>query len=139
MAKLQTITNSHLDVQIWDLDPSERRGPFVVVQAGCAPGDETVQDRFYLLRRDGVWVDISYYLVHPRPEAMDEAVFDSAAEIIQLVEGLPARPRVADLKASKEALQAWHRAEPQVQPGLPGLRRWVAEYRQRRLRRTSGT
>ncbi|HWH71672.1 MAG TPA: hypothetical protein VNT26_20025 [Candidatus Sulfotelmatobacter sp.] len=132
MAGLRTITNSYLDVQVWDLDPSEARGPFIVVQGGCAPGDERAEDRFFVLRRDGCWVDITYYLVNSKPEALDEAVFDTTGEIIQLLEGLGGRPQVADLKASDEELRAWHQAHPHVVPGLPGIRRWVADYQQRR-------
>lgn len=132
MGSLHTLTNNYLDVEVWDIDPTQGRGPFIVVQAGCAPGDERAQEKFFLLRRDGQWVDVAYYLTHSEPSGLDEAVFDTTSEVMQVLGDLGHLAKVFRAEISQEQLLAWYRANPGVSPGLPGLQKWVAGYRERK-------
>jgi hypothetical protein len=135
MGNLRTITNDYRDCQVWDLDSSERgRGPFAVCQLGIAPGDDSARERLFVLRRDGLWVDLNYYLSLNQPAALDEAVFDTTQAIIELLRGLDAKARVANAEVSEAGLRAWSDRNPSVQPGLPGLRAWVEGYRARHPR-----
>ena len=130
---LRTITNHQNDFTVWDLDPSRARGPFVIVQEGCAPRDETAKVRLFVMRRDGVWVDVAYYLAGEGQKKLDQILFLTTADVMSLLQGIGSKPKVADLSASQEQIHAWHLAHPQFQPGLAGLRQWATDFRQRKM------
>jgi hypothetical protein len=128
---LRTITNHHNDLEVLDLDPSRDRGPFVVVQEGCAPGDMTASSRVFVLRREGSWADAAYYLAGKGRSHLDEIMFEDTREVMELLQRLEPRPVMADAAASKQEIEDWHRANPHVEPGLNGLRLWAIEFRRK--------
>lgn len=135
---MPAISNDYSRVQVWSLSPSaEKRGPYLVTQTGYAPGSDDAMETLYVLRPDGTWADINAYLSSDEPQLLDEAVFESMASIVHLLESLPPQPRTADLPVSEERLRLWLERHP---PGtaLETARRWVAEYRERRRQKQKG-
>lgn len=128
---LRTITNHYHDFEVVDLDPSRDRGPFVVVQEGCAPGEMTATSKVFVLRRDGSWADAAYYLAGKGRTQLTEIMFEDTREVMKLLQQLAPRPVVANVAASRQEIEEWHRANPQIEPGLNGLRLWAVEFRRR--------
>ena len=129
---MPTISNDYHRVQVWNLSPDdEQRGPYLVTQTGCAPSAEDTPESLFVLRPDGTWVDINAYLSAEQPDQLDEAVFESMATIVHLLERLPPQPTIAQLPVSEERLRLWLEQHP---PGtlLETARRWLAQYRERR-------
>lgn len=116
---------------MWNLDAwSGGRGPFLVVQTGVAPGAASVRVGVYVLRPDGLWVDTAYYMAAGRPELMDEAVFGTTQEVMELLERLNPEARLAPVEVDESALK---RALDQTagQDPLQRSRGWLEGYRQR--------
>lgn len=132
---LRTITNHYGDFHVLDLDPSAARGPFAVAQEGCAPGDDTARVKVFVLRRDGLWADVAYYLAGGGREKLEEILFLNTSDVMRLLQRLDGRPKVAEVTATEEEILAWHRANPQIEPGLKGLLRWASEFRRRSLQK----
>jgi hypothetical protein len=88
------------------------------------------------LRRDGIWVDATYYLAGQGRERIEEIVYLTTGDVMSLLGGLPPAPQVAGLQASPEELLAWHAANPRVEPGLTGLLQWATEFRRSSARKT---
>ena len=60
---MRTISNNYQDVELLDLgSEGEMRGPFLVMQEGCTPGEEALRESLFVLRPDGCWVDVNVYL-----------------------------------------------------------------------------
>jgi len=137
---METLSNDYRDVELLDLgsEQERQRGPFLVVQAGYTPGDEDVYESLFVLRPDGCWVDVNVYLSSGKPELLDEAVFTSAQQVMELLDNLPPEPKVAELPVSEEGLRAWLEAHP---PGamLEMARHWLAHYRERQQQRADGS
>lgn len=135
---MNRLTNNYVEVRVWDLEPHDaERGPFLVTQAGSAPDDDLLRESLFVLRPDGLWVDITCYLSTGQAEAMDEAVFDSTQQIMELLEQLGPEAKVADLPVSEDGLRAWLDG---TAPGteLERLHQWVEHYLQRRRERQPG-
>lgn len=102
------LSNDYQHLSVWDLcTGGQERGPFLVTQAGVAPGSDAVEDGLYVLRRDGSWVHISIYLAAERPEAVDEAMFDSTHQVVELLEQLSGDARVLNPPLAEDRLQDW--------------------------------
>lgn len=132
---MRTLTNDYLAAEVWDLDPAAKsRGPFLVTQMGLAPGSEGTRPAMFILRPDGRWADLAAYLSTGRSEALDEAVFESTQQIVELFRRLPPEAQVAHLPISEAGLRDWLAGAP---PGsaFEKARRWLAEYRERRRQR----
>lgn len=69
-------------------------GPFLVVQHGIDPSNPCLEPDHFLLTRDGAWLPIVAFLGLPLQERRDRACFPDAAEVMNLLEQLPPRPRV---------------------------------------------
>lgn len=132
---LRTITNHHQDVEVLDLDPSRARGPFVIIQEGCAPGAMTTSSTVFVMRRDGSWADVAYYLAGKGRSHLEEILFPGTADVMGLLQRLDPRPVVANVAASRKEIEDWHRANPQIEPGLSGLRRWAEDFRRKQIER----
>lgn len=129
MQNFRKITNHHLDVQVFDVDPSAARGPFVVVQEGCAPDDDTATIKIFILQQDGFWADIAYYLAGAGKNGIDQIVFPSMSAVMGLLYRMDSKVRIAPFSASPLEIAAWHLAHPGVGPGLEGLKRWASDFR----------
>ena len=104
---LQTITNDFSAVRLMDLGSGSSRGPFLVTQVGVAPNDDKARERMFVLRPDGKWVDFNCYACQGRPEVMDELVFNTTAEVMQIMARLTGKPEVVDLPIDEAGLKAW--------------------------------
>lgn len=112
------------------MDPdSSDRGPFLVTQIGSTPGDPQYREIFWVLRRNGSWADMNYYLATGRLDSLDECLFDNAAAVIQKLNELTNLVQVADLPVDYAALHAALGSHPQVNPGLPRVRAWISGYK----------
>src|SRR2546423_14670531 len=103
---MRTITNEHRDAQILDLGSGYETGPFLVTQMGVAPNDPVPKTKMFVLRPDGRWVDFNAYACKGKPEAMDELVFPTMAEVMKTISKLSGRPQGMELPIDKEGLQA---------------------------------
>jgi hypothetical protein len=130
---LKTITNHYLDVQVFDADPSKARGPFVIVQEGCAPGDDTCTPKIFVLRHDGAWTDVGYYLAGSGRKHLEEIAFPSMSEVMHLLATIDSTVRVSPHCADREQLASWHAAHPEITADFEGLKRWAAEFRRKAL------
>ena len=128
---LQIIINDFRAVRLLDLGSKSARGPFLVTQVGVAPYDDKARERMFVLRPDGKWVDFNCYACQGRPEAMDELVFSTSTEVMQLLARLRGKPEVVDLPIDEAGLKAW----TERQKGgdvVQAARAWAQEYQERR-------
>jgi hypothetical protein len=134
---MRTITNNYRDAQILNLGSGGERGPYLVTQTGVAPSDPMPKTRMFVLRPDGCWVDFNAYACQGKPEAMDEIVFSTTAEVMEAFAKLLGRPRVLDLPVDEAGLKAWIERQKSGNP-LEAARAWVAEYQERRGKKRRG-
>lgn len=127
---MPAISNDEKKAQIWNLDTTGKgKGPFLVLQAGYVPGDQTLTELQFVLRPDGVWADFNIYLTSPKLKLLDQVVFKSLVDVLNLFSTMGTTPQIAPERISLETLSAWMVSNPQVQPGLPGLQKWILEHR----------
>ena len=127
---MRTITNDYRNAQILNLGSGGERGPYLVTQTGVAPSDLIPKTRMFVLRPDGCWVDFNAYASQGKPEAMDEIVFTTTAEVMERFGKLFGTPRVLDLPIDEEGLKAWIERQERGDP-LEAARAWAKEYKMR--------
>jgi hypothetical protein len=131
---MPTITNNYRDAHILNLGSGDERGPYLVTQTGVAPNDSLPKERMFVLRPDGRWVDFNAYACQGKPEAMDEIVFSTAAEVMETFAKLFGRPQVLDLPVDEVGLKAWIERQKGGNP-LEAARAWAAGYKERRRKK----
>src|SRR5262245_42950742 len=109
---LRNITNSFLDVRLvslatWrqagEIMPRDRGGPYVVLQEGYDPEDPKVIAEEFVLGRSGKWLSLGLFYKMPVPDRRAEYVFGTAAEVMQMMENLPAKVVVVRPGMAEEA------------------------------------
>ena len=128
---MRTITNNYRDAQILNLGSGSESGPYLVTQTGVSPRAEIPQTHMYVLRPDGQWVDFNAYVCQGKPEAMDEIVFSTTAEVMETFGKLFGRPQVLDLPVDEAGLKAWIERQKDGNP-LEAARAWAVGYKERR-------
>ena len=113
-----------------NLGSGGERGPYLVTQTGVSPSDPFAKERMFVLRPDGCWVDFNAYASRGKPEAMDEIVFSTTAEVMEKFGKLFGRPQVLDLPVDEAGLQAWIERQKNGDP-LQAARDWAAGYQER--------
>lgn len=78
-------------------------GPYLVIQRGVDPSDAAMEPGDFLLTREGAWMPVGAFLGRPTPERRDQVCFPAAADVIELLGRLPARPRVLTLPPASPA------------------------------------
>src|SRR5260370_23662232 len=101
---MHTITNNYRDAHILSLGLGGERGPYLVTQTGVSPSDPLPKERMFVLRPDGRWVDFNAYACQGKPEAMDEIVFSTTTEVMEIFAKLFGRPQVLDLPVDEAGL-----------------------------------
>ena len=114
-ANLRNITNSFQDVRLaslasWkqagEFNPRDRGGPYVVMQEGFDPEDPKVIADEFVLGRSGKWLSVGLFYRMPVPERRAEFIFGTAAEVMEMMDQLPARaeilPRVVEAEEGQE-------------------------------------
>jgi hypothetical protein len=134
---MRTITNHYRDSHVLNLGSGGERGPYLVTQTGAAPTDPLPKERMFVLRPDGRWVDFNAYACQGKPEAMDEIVFSTINEVIEIFGKLLGRPQVLDLPVDEAGLKAWLERQKSGDP-LQAARDWAAGYQQRRRKKRRG-
>lgn len=130
MISQRSISNNYADTQLLNMDPeSPARGPFLITQVGSAPGDPTVREKMWVLRLDGSWADINHYLATGKLDSMNECLFESAGKAIEILSTLAGPPVIADLPVDNDALRSVLGNSPQVTPGIPAIKAWIARYK----------
>ena len=121
LSKLRSITNSYQDVRLvsltnWrraaEIEPRDHGGPYVITQEGYDPADFTVTPDEFILGRSGKWVSLGLFYKMPMPERRQEYVFGTAAEVMELLEGLPTKPAV--LRAGEKVEEAAEAPEDEL-------------------------
>src|ERR1051326_4146208 len=102
---MRTITNNYRDAQILSLGSGAERGPYLVTQTGVSPNDVVPKKRMFVLRPDGQWVDFNAYASKGKPEAMDEIVFSTTTQIMEMFGKLFGKPRVLALPVDERDLK----------------------------------
>jgi hypothetical protein len=131
---MHTVTNNYRDAHVLNLGSGGERGPYLVTQTGVSPSDPLPKERMFVLRPDGHWVDFNAYACQGKPEAMDEIVFASTAEVMETFAKLFGRPRVVDLPVDEAGLKAWIERQKSGNP-LDAAREWAVGYKQRRRKK----
>ena len=91
---MATLNNNFQNCEMLNLGYGPKgRGPFVVRQIGTPPGSVTFEKDTYLLRHDGTWVLNIAVFALPEKE-QDQFLYQSSAEVMQILDGLPADPMV---------------------------------------------
>ena len=85
----------------------------------------------FVLRPDGRWADFNAYACQGKPEAMDEAVFPTMAEVMATFARLSGQPQVLDLPIDEEGLKAWIARQTSGDP-VQAARAWAQQYQERR-------
>ena len=127
---MHTITNNYRDAHILNLGSGEQSGPYLVTQTGVLPKDLIPKERMFVLRPDGQWVDFNVYASQGKPEAMDEIVFSTTTQIMEMFGKLFGAPRVLDLPVNDKGLKAWIERQEHSDP-LQAARAWAVGYRER--------
>jgi hypothetical protein len=98
-ANLRNITNNFHDVRLASLAswraaneffPRDFGGPYVVLQEGYDPQDMKMRADEYILGRSGKWLSLGYFYQLPIRERRAEFVFGTAAEVMKIMQDLPA-------------------------------------------------
>ena len=134
---MHTITNNYRDAHILNLGSGGERGPYLITQTGVSPNDPLPKERMFVLRPDGRWVDFNAYACQGKPEAMDEIVFSTTAEVMTTFGKLFGRPQVLNLPVDEAGLNDWIERQKSGNP-LEAAKAWAAGYqgRHRKRRRT---
>ena len=127
---MRTITNNYRDAHILNLGSGAERGPYLVTQTGVSPKDVIPKERMFVLRPDGQWVDFNAYASQGKPEAMDDIVFSTTTQIMEMFGKLFGQPRVLDLPINEDGLEAWIERQEHGDP-LEAARAWAREYKMR--------
>ena len=105
---MPTITNHFTNVQVLKLtDEPGKSGPLIVVQHGVAPGDMTVEQRLFLLCRDGQWADVVALGAASQADLWDEALFDKPSQVMALLDKIDATPVVKQIEMTTEGIASW--------------------------------
>jgi hypothetical protein len=131
---MHTITNNYRDAHILNLGSGEQSGPYLVTQTGVSPNDVVPKERMFVLRPDGSWVDFNAYASHGKPEIMDEIVFSTTTQIMEMFGRLFGTPRVLVLPVDEEGLKAWIERQEYGNP-LEAARAWAVGYQERRRKK----
>src|SRR5438094_4714290 len=134
---MHMITNNYRDAHILNLGSGGELGPSLVRQTGVCANDPLPQARMFVLRPDGRWVDFNGYACQGKPEAMDEIVFSTTAEVMETFAKLLGRPRVLDLPIDEAGLKAWIERQKSGNP-LEAARVWAVGYQQRHRKKRRG-
>src|SRR5215468_3913075 len=103
---MSTITNRYANIELWNLDPgAEKRGPFMVVQCGAAPGDELTNEQMFLLRHDGKWVNVLGFDSTGEARELDELIFDTPRQCLQLLRRLRDLAEVPDVWSAEKKVR----------------------------------
>jgi hypothetical protein len=101
METASSITNDFRDFQLWNLAgvggaalPSAPRGPYMVVQDGCAPTDPVSRKCSFVLTRRGTWLHCFLFFMLPESVRHGVGIFDSIHDVVALSEGLIGKARV---------------------------------------------
>ena len=128
---MHTITNNYRDAHILNLGSGGQSGPYLVTQTGASPNDAFTKERMFVLRPDGCWVDFNAHASQGKPEAMDEIVFSTTTQIMEMFGKLFGQPRVLDLPINENGLKAWIERQEHGDL-LEAARAWAKEYNVRR-------
>ena len=127
---MHTITNNYRDAHILNLGSGEQSGPYLVTQTGVSPKDVIPKERIFVLRPDGQWVDFNAYASQGKPEAMDEIVFTTTTQIMEMFGKLFGQVRVLALPVDEAGLKAWLERQEHGDP-LQAAREWSVGFRER--------
>lgn len=109
MSALRALTNDHQDLRLVSLrawpgasgiDPRDDAGPYMVAQEGYDPDDLAMTMLEFVLGKSGAWIRVSDFFRIPRQERCREYLFATAAEVLELLMGLPLKPVVQHLDGS---------------------------------------
>jgi hypothetical protein len=131
---MHTITNNYRDAHILNLGSGEQSGPYLVTQTGVSPKDVIPKERMFVLRPDGQWVDFNAYASQGKPEAIDEIVFSTTTQIMEMFGKLFGQPRVLALPVNEEGLKAWIERQEHSDP-LQAARAWAVGFKERSRKR----
>ena len=131
---MHTITNNYRDAHILNLGSGGERGPYLVTQTGVSPNDSLPKERMFVLRPDGRWVDFNAYACQAKPEAMDEIVFSTTAEVMTTFGKLFGRPQVLNLPVDEAGLNDWIERQKSGNP-LEAAKAWATGYQERHRKR----
>ena len=131
---MHTITNNYRDAHILNLGSGGERGPYLVTQTGVSPNDPLPKERMFVLRPDGCWVDFNAYACQGKPEAMDEIVFSTTAEVMTTFGKLFGRPQVLNLSVDEAGLNDWIERQKSGNP-LEAAKAWATGYQERHRKR----
>ncbi len=131
---MRTITNHYRDSHVLNLGSGGERGPYLVTQTGVSPNDPLPKERMFVLRPDGRWVDFNAYACQGKPEAMDEIVFSTTAEVMTTFGKLFGRPQVLNLPVDEAGLNDWIERQKSGNP-LEAAKAWATGYLQRHRKR----
>ena len=134
---MRPITNDYRDAQILNLGSGGERGPYLVTQTGASPSDAFAKERMFVLRPDGRWVDFNAYACQGKPEAMDEIVFSTTAEVMTTFGKLFGRPQVLNLPVDEAGLKAWIERQKSGNP-LEAAKAWAVGYQERHRKKRRG-
>src|SRR5215468_1656174 len=127
---MHTITNNYRDAHILNLGSGGQSGPYLVTQTGVSPTDVLPKEKMFVLRPDGQWVDFNAYASQGKPEAMDEIVFTTTTQIMEMFGKLFGQVRVLALPVDEAGLKEWLERQEHGDL-LQAVREWAVGFRER--------
>lgn len=93
---MPTLSNDYNRCELYNVASAPNgRGPFFIRQLGTSPGNLSVSNDPYLLRKDGVWV-LTLRVYTLTEEEREQFMYASAAEVMQVLDGLEGPPVIED-------------------------------------------
>lgn len=109
MTATHSLTNDYRDFQVLNLcqlvHHCEGRGPYLITQDGCDPGDPTFRHCSFVLTRRGTWLHFYLYLALPEAVRAGIAHSDTADEALHRAETLPPTVAVEDAASLQELIR----------------------------------
>lgn len=109
MKTADAITNRPQDFKILNLRQLvhhvDGRGPFMVTQDGCDPGDQKMRECSFVLTKRGTWLHFYLYLALPETVRQKCALFETVAEALSCADSLPPEVVVETAASLQEMLQ----------------------------------
>ncbi len=109
MKPANAITNRYQDFKVLNLcqlvHHVEGRGPFMVTQDGCDPNDSAMRPCSFVLTRSGTWLHFYLYLALPEMVRQKCVHFETAAEVLQQADSLPAKVIVEEAATLQELIR----------------------------------
>jgi hypothetical protein len=93
---MPSLSNDYKRCELFNLASAPNgRGPFFIRQLGTSPGNLSINNDPYFLRKDGVWV-LNLRVFSLSEGEQSEFIYATTTEVMQMLDGLEGPPVIED-------------------------------------------